>query len=161
MKKNLLVLILFVSGIVNVFAQKMPVLDTNRVRITEKDQTILAQINPVNSSPKVKSGLFYYWYSAGSIHFSQGGFSGKLLNGSYNEYYPDKNLKQQGTFKKGLKDGTWKSWNEDGTLSSATKWKNGLVVSEASPSFWRKINILKRKAKHAPADSLSKPNKSK
>ena len=154
MKRLVIIMALFVTS--TIYAQKPPKLDTNKIRITEKDQTILAEINPVNSSSKVKSGLFYYWFSANGIHFSQGGFSGKLLNGSYNEFYPDKNLKQQGTFKNGLKDGNWKSWNEDGTLSSATKWKNGLVVSEAPPSFWRKINILKRKTKHTPTDSLSK-----
>src|ERR1700743_640462 len=153
MKRILFIVLLFGTDLA--YAQKLPALDTNRVRITEKDQTILAQINPINSTPKIKSGLFYYWYSANGIHYSQGGFSGKLLNGTYNEFYADKNLKQQGAFNNGLKDGIWKSWNEDGTLSSDTKWKNGLVVSEAPPSFWRKINILKRKAKHAPTDSLS------
>jgi len=157
MKRLLYILLLLISG--SSYGQKLPEIETTSVRINEPDKTVLAEINPINSNPSIKNGLFYYWYSAGGVHFTQGGFSGKLLNGSYNEYYLNKNLKQQGAFKKGLKDGIWKTWNEDGTLIGLSKWKNGLVVSEASRSFWRRINILKRKAKQTPVDSLNKASK--
>jgi antitoxin component YwqK of YwqJK toxin-antitoxin module len=133
----------------------MPYMGLNKVRITEADKTIVAEIGPVNSLPKAKPNLFYYWYSANLIHSTQGGFSGTLLNGQYNEYYLNKNLREQGTFKNGLKDGTWKTWNEDGTLDKAATWKNGVIVTGTPPSFWKKLNIFKKRAK-LPADSSAR-----
>lgn len=157
MKGILIILLLFVSS--SLFAQKLPDMGFNKVRITEPDKTILVEINPVNHTSTIKPGLFYYWYSANAIHSTQGGFSGKLLNGLYTEFYLNKNLKEQGTYKKGLKDGIWKSWNEDGTLSQAAKWRNGTVVSKASSKFWRKMNLFKRKVKRVAVDTLTKTNK--
>jgi antitoxin component YwqK of YwqJK toxin-antitoxin module len=158
MRRVLIIFVLLIYS-AHIYAQNLPETNLNKVRINEPNQTVVAEINPINSNPSVKTGLFYYWYTAGSIHFTQGGYSGKLLNGTYTEYYLSKNLKQQGTYKKGLKDGIWQSWNDDGTLNARSKWKNGLVVSEASRSFWRRMNILKRKAKQAPVASLSKHDK--
>ncbi len=140
-------------------AQQMPDYGLNRVRIIQADKIILAEIKPLKSSPDIKSNLFYYWYDANQIHSSQGGFSGKLLNGQYAEFYLNKNLKQQGVFKKGLKDGVWKSWNEDGTLSAQSTWKNGAIVTVSTVSFWDKLNVFKRKPKDQPADSLIKKTK--
>ena len=157
MKGILIILLLFISS--SLFAQKLPDMGINKVRITETDKTILVEINPVNNTSTIKPGLFYYWYSANNIHSTQGGFSGKLLNGLYTEFYLNKNLKEQGIFKKGLKDGIWKSWNEDGTLSQTAKWRNGVIVSKASSKFWKKMNLFKRKAKRIAADTLAKTNK--
>jgi antitoxin component YwqK of YwqJK toxin-antitoxin module len=137
-----------------VIAQKMPDFGMNRVRIVEPDRVIQLEVKPVTSEPGIKSDRLYYWYSSNKVHYSQGGFSGKLLNGQYTEYYPNLNLKEQGIFKKGLKDGVWKSWNEDGTLHSEMKWHNGKPGKTVS--FWSKLNILKGKSKHATADTTNK-----
>jgi antitoxin component YwqK of YwqJK toxin-antitoxin module len=155
MKKVLVLLCFMISA--SAFAQKLPYTGLNRVRIVEADQTILAEINEGSSNPSVKPDLFYYWYSANAIHATQGGYSGKLLNGPYTEFYLNKNLKEQGSFKKGLKDGIWKSWKEDGTLSHTFTWKNGRMVVKTQKPFWKKLNIFKRKAQRPAADSLSKP----
>jgi hypothetical protein len=152
MKKILLLLFLILS--VSAYAQKLPDMGLTKVRINEADQTILAEIGPAGSNPAVKPGLFYYWYSANTIHSSQGGFSGTLLNGQYTEYYLNKNLKQQGTFKKGLKDGAWKNWNEDGTLSQTATWKKGVMATKTSNKFWKKLHFFRRKPR---PDSLAKP----
>jgi antitoxin component YwqK of YwqJK toxin-antitoxin module len=157
MKRILFIICLFISG--SVYAQKLPDIGLNRVRIIEADKTILAEINPISSVPSPKTNLFYYWYNANTIHSTQGGFSGTLLNGQYTEYYLNKNLKEQGIFKNGLKNGVWKSWNEDGMLSQTIKWKNGLVVSKTPSRFWKKLKIFKRKTKTTKADSLVKPAK--
>jgi hypothetical protein len=137
------------------YAQKMPEINYN-VRISEADKTIRAEINPIGSKPVAKPGLYYYWYGANIIHSTQGGYGGNLLNGQYNEYYLNKNLREQGIFKKGLKDGTWKAWNEDGTLSSTATWKNGIIVSDSSPSFWKRLNVFRKREKHSSADSSAK-----
>jgi hypothetical protein len=151
--KNILLLLLLILP-VSVSAQKLPDLGPTKVRINEADKTIVAEIDVSGSAPTVKPRLFYYWYSAGSVHSTQGGFSGTLLNGQYTEYYLNKNLKQQGTFKKGLKNGTWKSWNEDGTLSQTATWKKGIMATKTPNKFWKKLHFFRRKPR---PDSLAKP----
>ncbi len=154
MKKILFVCFFLFS--ISAGAQKLPDFGFNKVRIAEDDKTILAEIISVNSNPKAKPGLFYYWYTANSIHVTQGGFSGKLLNGTYTEFYLNKNLEEQGNFKKGLKNGVWKRWNEDGTLDRVTEWKNGAMLLGKHTPFWKKLNIFKRKKNQPVPDSLSK-----
>ena len=139
------------------YSQKLPDYGLNKVRITEQNKIIVAEIEPVSSHPSIKPNLYYYWYNANTIHISQGGFSGKLLNGPYIEYYTDKNLKEQGNFKKGLKDGVWKSWNEEGTLTSVTNWKRGSEVFGKKPPIWKRIHLFRKKSK--PADSLKNTKK--
>jgi len=139
------------------YSQKLPDFGLNKVRITQPDKIIVAEIEPVSSSPSIKSNLSYYWYNANTIHISQGGFSGKLLNGLYTEYYTNKNLKEQGNFKKGLKDGVWKSWNEEGILTSVTNWKLGSEISGKKPPIWKRIHLFGKKSK--PADSLKSTKK--
>jgi antitoxin component YwqK of YwqJK toxin-antitoxin module len=157
MKRIVTILLFFISG--SVSAQKYQDYVLDKVRIVEPDKIIQAELIPITTEPGIKSDRFYYWYSSNKIHFSQGGFSGKLLNGVYYEYYLNKNLKEQGNFKKGLKNGTWKSWNEDGTLSPVSVWKNGVIVRKNPHSFWKKVNIFKRKSKQSTADTLKKTSK--
>jgi len=150
-----IIAILLCSVTFSALAQKIPDEGIYKVRITLADMTILAEINPA-SNPSVKSNLFYYWYEANEIHSTQGGFSGKLLNGTYNEYYPNKNLKEQGGFKKGLKTGTWKSWNKDGTLAEITKWQKGTQVSNKKVPLWRRLPFLRSKRDEPATDTLKK-----
>jgi len=139
------------------YSQKLPDFGLNKIRITQPDKIIVAEIEPISSKPSIKPSLSYYWYSANTIHTSQGGFSGKLLNGLYTEYYTNKNLKEQGNFKKGLKDGVWKSWNEEGTLIAVTNWKHGSEVSGKKPPIWKRIRLFSKKSK--PADTLKNTKK--
>jgi antitoxin component YwqK of YwqJK toxin-antitoxin module len=154
MKRLITIMLVIISNCV--YAQKLPDMGLYKVRITENDKTVLAEIDPVSSNPRAKQSLMYYWYSANMIHSTQGGFSGKLLNGQYEEFYLNKNLKQQGTFKKGLKDGAWKTWGENGMLLETSTWKNGVLVTGPPPSLWKRINIFKKKT-HSAADSAAKP----
>lgn len=123
MKKLILIFIILFPFICN--AQIVPTDAFQKIRITQADRTLLAEIKPINTMPKAKPGLWYSWYAANQINTTQGGFSGKLLNGDYKEWYLNKNLKEQGQFERGLKSGVWKTWREDGTLSAMYTWKNG------------------------------------
>jgi hypothetical protein len=76
-------------------------------------------------SGNIKSDLKYAWFSGNQIRYTQGGYSGKLLNGIYNEFYESKGLKTQGIFEMGLKSGKWKSWGEDGVLDSIVNYSSG------------------------------------
>lgn len=126
--KKILILLFFLSE--NVLAQKLPSTGFDKIRIAEPNRTIQADLKPVTSNPEMEPDRLYYWYSGNSIHTTQGGYSGRLLNGVYLEYYLNKNLKEMGAFKKGLKDDIWKSWNENGILTQFHTWKNGVKSGE-------------------------------
>jgi antitoxin component YwqK of YwqJK toxin-antitoxin module len=125
--KILSLFLLFLS--VSAFAQHLPNYSLNKVKIVDKDRVIVFE---VKSSAEADTQLdrLYYWYSGNTIHSTQGGYSGKLLNGAYNEYFANKSLKEQGFFVDGLKSGLWKSWREDGTLNQTHTWKQGILNGE-------------------------------
>lgn len=137
MKKISLVILFFIYYAAQ--AQKMPPTEPRQVRIYESDKTVLAGIEPVKPPRRAKPGRYYYWYSANIIHATQGGFSGRLLDGPYTAFYLNKNLKEQGAYSKGLKAGVWKAWQEDGSPGPVTRWKKGVLVPGDSVSFWKKI----------------------
>ncbi len=68
---------------------------------------------------------YYYWFKAQKVIITQGGASGQLLNGSFEAFYDNKQLSRKGKFKKGLKDGEWLYWRENGSLIRTENWNNG------------------------------------
>lgn len=123
MKKLLFIICLSITH--TLFAQQIPELGISMVHITGNDKNIIAEVKPLKSDPSSNPSSYYYWYSAGIIHQTQGGYSGKLLNGQYNEYYLNKSLKEQGAFNKGLMNGVWKDWDENGNLEELYTYHNG------------------------------------
>lgn len=99
---------------------------TDRVIVNNPDETITAHLKPVKKKVEPEINKNYYWFSAHQIRETQGGYSGKLLNGLYTAFYMNKNLKEQGEFKKGLKSGDWKLWYENGKLKETLSWKSGI-----------------------------------
>lgn len=110
-------------------AQKFPDMGLNHVRITQSDKMIVTETT-ADQEEDLYTDRLYYWYSSNVVHSTQGGYSGKLLNGNYSEYFPNKNLKEQGVFQNGLKNGVWKRWYENGMLSELTSWNKGLKQGE-------------------------------
>lgn len=127
MKKTFLLICLFPLF---TYAQKIPDFGLHKVHIVSEDKTIQAETLPVNSDPELHNNRFYFWYSANMIHSTQGGFSGRLLNGNYKEFYGNKTLREEGNFREGLKDGIWKSWNENGNLAQQYTWKKGILFGK-------------------------------
>jgi hypothetical protein len=117
----------------------------SQIRIVDTSQEIRADILPFKTDPKIKNDRYYYWYLNNVIHSTQGGYNGQLLNGHYIAFYPDKNLKEEGGFKRGLKEGEWKTWNPKGDLTSVTTWNEGVAVPDNQQPFWKKIPFLKKK----------------
>lgn len=130
MRKLLALMMVLISG--STIAQKIPSNGFDKIRIADGDKVIQAELKDVESDPDITNDRFYYWASGNSIHATQGGFSGRLLNGKYSEYYPSKSLKQQGLFKKGLKDGIWKLWNDNGKLVELYTWDSGIKSGKFS-----------------------------
>ena len=102
MKK--IIIILFCCIAKTLFGQDLPNSGFEKVRLLEPGKEIVAEIRVPNKNVHAKKDLFYAWYQANAIHSTQGGYSGKLLNGQYTEYYPNKNLKEQGAYKNGFKN---------------------------------------------------------
>jgi antitoxin component YwqK of YwqJK toxin-antitoxin module len=119
--------------------------DYSQIRIIDSMQEIRADVLPFKSEPKIKNDRYYFWYFNNKIHSTQGGYNGQLLNGHYVAFYPDKNLKEEGNFKKGLKDGEWKSWNPNGDLTNVITWNEGIEVPDSQQPFWKKIPFVNKK----------------
>lgn len=75
---------------------------------------------------KICSSCVYHWLKAGQIQQTRGGFDGKLLHGSYTEYFVNGDLREKGIFVKGLKSGEWRTWYQNGELYKITLFKKGL-----------------------------------
>lgn len=75
-----------------------------------------------------KKDRFYYWYKAQRVLATQGGASGVLLHGEFESFYTNKQLCRKGEFRKGLKDGEWLYWREDGTLLKTERWHKGKLA---------------------------------
>lgn len=152
-----IILLFFCFFSIGAYAQDMPSYLLDKVRIVQLDQTIVAELQPVSVNIAAKPNLQYYWYSANIIHETQGGYSGRLLDGLYTAYYPNKNLKEQGRFKKGLKDGLWKAWKEDGSLQSTSNWKKGFEITGEKQSIWKRLPLIHKRRKSI--DSLNNSQK--
>jgi hypothetical protein len=100
---------------------------TYTMEISSRDYTeniTVARNNPNKGKPC--KHLWYYWYLNNAVHFSEGGYSGKLLNGQYTSFYKNMNLRSSGVFRYGLMDKEWKTWYENGVLKSTEHWKKGV-----------------------------------
>lgn len=99
---------------------------SNKISTTSSGEKIDASVWGDSRRIKTCPELQYSWFSAGKVITTQGGYSGRLLNGPYMKYYSNKNLKEQGMYYKGIRDGRWTMWNANGSLNSITEWKKGL-----------------------------------
>jgi hypothetical protein len=117
----------------------------DQIHIRDTTQEIRVDMLPYKAEPRIKNDRYYFWYLDNIIHSTQGGYTGQLLNGHYLAFYPDHNLKEEGDFKTGLKDGEWKIWNSKGDLTSVTNWNEGIQVPDSQQPFWKKVPFLKKK----------------
>jgi len=66
-----------------------------------------------------------YAQDIGTILKYVGTYSGDVLNGRYEVFYPNGNLKSAGFYKKGQMDGTWVEYGENFDTTSIIKWRVG------------------------------------
>ncbi|WP_199119345.1 toxin-antitoxin system YwqK family antitoxin [Pedobacter sp. ASV28] len=109
-------------------------LESYRHHVAYDDHKISFYTQPMDIQlGKAEADKKYYWFSNREIKVTQGGFSGRLLHGTYSDYYLNNNLKEQGEFKMGLKEGEWNSWNEQGILLARIRYRRG----EANGHFYK------------------------
>lgn len=151
---RLTLLVLFVLAVLFSFSQEK----TRRIPITTKEGTkAIVEVDNRHKKIKPKKEVRYTWYKAKSILTTQGAYHGDLLHGVYQENYANKQLKVQGVYKYGLKNGTWRYWDETGKLVKEENWKNGVLdlpkVKEPKPT--------KEKTLKSEKEESSKPEKKK
>ncbi|RXR31872.1 hypothetical protein EQG68_09390 [Flavobacterium piscinae] len=78
-------------------------------RITDKEYRY--EFYTTQKEVSAKQDRLYYWFKGGAIHSSEYGVSGELLDGEFEKFYLSNQLAEKGVFKKGLKDGLWKTWH--------------------------------------------------
>jgi antitoxin component YwqK of YwqJK toxin-antitoxin module len=118
--------VLFLVFSLNIFAQKkLKTTALNRITFAKNDTLYRFFLVKPGKKIAAKSGVNYYWYRPDTILITNSGFDGRLLNGEYKVFYPNKNLKESGIFDEGVKTSEWRSWDESGRLLQVYNWKKG------------------------------------
>lgn len=127
--------------------------------INSKDSMVRFQVLSDSKKEKYLPEFTYWWYKSNAILKTTGGADGKLLNGDYVCFYPDNNLKEKGTFLKGVKDKLWITWFPNGKMQEQFTWKKGVLHgAHIAYSIDGKINsnekyvngVVKKKKERAP-----------
>ncbi|MEO9531932.1 MAG: hypothetical protein ABJG68_15730 [Crocinitomicaceae bacterium] len=109
--------------------------------------------------------LHYYWFKAQAIHVTQGNSDGNILDGKFSKFYYSGQLAEQGEFKKGLKDGLWKTWYESGNLKTIYNYSNGMLSGEYvlynEDGDIREKGKIKKGEKDIETEKVKKPKKDK
>ena len=117
--------------------------DTRTIMLYHTDSITEANIlvkNDVNIS--LKSTDLYYWYAFNQIQQNQGSYSGNLLHGTYKVFNSSDKLIQQGSFDKGIKEGTWVNWDKNGYVTREINYKNGKL--NGSAFFYKSGKLIKK-----------------
>ena len=99
---------------------------------------------------------FYYWLKAQKVHATQGYSSGLLLHGEFQAFYTNKQLSKRGYFQKGLKNGEWLYWNEQGVLVQIEFWRSGVKAGTEKIFDSEGILISKTKYKGSKIEKITK-----
>jgi|GEM_PF-3869507 len=81
--------------------------------------------------PEPNPDAWYWFWHQQQLQTRMGDYTGQLLHGSYVKQLRDGTLLQKGEFAWGLPDGTWRPWAPAGALVAMEGWKRGLRDGEA------------------------------
>lgn len=126
LKIILVLLVFWVSKSTNA-QQKLETTALNRITLIKNDTSYIFFVLKSGKKKSVKPDMNYYWFRPDTILITNSGFGGKLLNGEYKVFYPNKNIKESGFFDYGLKTGEWMEWNEKGRVVQIYNWKKGYL----------------------------------
>lgn len=73
-----------------------------------------------------KPSKTYFWFKFGEIHATQSDVGGVVLHDSYKKFFKQNQLIEKGDFNMGLKDKVWKKWYLNGSLKETVSWRKGL-----------------------------------
>jgi MORN repeat variant len=97
----------------------------HRISFEIKDTLFQFYVSKPLSDQKIVDDAVYYWFTPDTILQTVGGYQGKLLNGLFTKYYPNKNIAVKESYDMGRKSGESRSWFPDGKLESIVTWSMG------------------------------------
>ncbi len=118
--------VISIWGLVSCKSEFLPIGNAYTVSINHGDTLVTFQVQGIEEEPKINDEVQYTWFKSNKIYQSQGGYSGQLLHGKYEEFL-DKKMVKKGYYDNGRKIGEWRSWNLNGDLRNMVTYKNGLL----------------------------------
>lgn len=111
----------------NCYAQKTTDIGTAYHRIIYELNDTLYQFYVSNPDKNVRliDDEVYFWYRPDTVLQTVGGFQGRLLNGPFTKYYPNKNIALKQTYAMGRRSGEERSWYSNGKLWTIITWSEG------------------------------------
>lgn len=99
----------------------------HRINVRSENESVSVGLITAPVGIPISPDKQYFWFDNGVILNTQGGYSGKLLHGNAVMHYRiNKQLKEQGQYHYGLKEGKWYLWGTNGVLKEIQSWKSGL-----------------------------------
>ena len=90
------------------------------------DSTCTFGLASLDKPPKITLKKRYAWLYGDKIGNTQGGYLGKLLDGTYTAYTRGNDLLEKGAYRRGLKIGLWLRWHPNGQVALRQYWKAGV-----------------------------------
>ena len=106
--------------------ERVEIKSLNRQLIKRKDTVYRFYADFPDHPVHIYPNRLYFWFQKDTILTTVGGYDGRLLDGSYTVFYPDRNLAVSGEFTDGLRTGEWRSWYAGGRIRSIVHWRRGL-----------------------------------
>ena len=138
MRFLLLHIILFISGLC-LRAQDQT--HTFTIRDTSGQIIVSGLLSSFLPKKKDSHSTYHYFYK-GQLFQVSGSYAGYVLHGPYQRFDTLNNLIEEGTFKYGRKEGTWKTWYQNGQLAASSSYKKGKKNGESN-NFNRQGELIR------------------
>jgi antitoxin component YwqK of YwqJK toxin-antitoxin module len=99
---------------------------TNSFTIAKADSVIKGSLATEQKRIAYDNTKYYHYLLNQEVKVTQGGASGKLLNGKYEVFDKQMSILKSGSLKDGLKIGEWKDWHTNGSLKRRVQYKRGV-----------------------------------
>lgn len=100
--------------------------NTNSIIISLGDTIVNFHLLPIEQQDtRVQLDKTYWWYGSGRLNRTQGGYSGRLLDGAFIVRSAEGRLLEKGVMSAGKRSGEWIQWYPTGSIHSIYNWKYG------------------------------------
>ena len=119
----------------------------NRINVRTENESVSVGLITAPVGMALAPDKQYFWFNKGVVLSTQGGYSGKLLHGSSVVHYRmNKQMKEQGQYRYGLKEGKWLLWGPNGCLKERQSWKSGL--KQGKTILYDSVGVEKAKVRY-------------
>jgi hypothetical protein len=105
---------------------KRQAMNTSRITLSLGDSVqTFCLLAPEERLPQADLDRRYWWYGSGEVKSSQGGYSGRLLDGPYLLRTHEGDLLEEGQLTAGKRNGQWRGWYPGGALRGVRHYRAG------------------------------------